>query len=376
VEDRAKPKGLQTYEQAQQARKEQAGQGGTAVPEAKGLPTATEPAAEQGNSTPEVKYLPTGREDADEQKKTASTGETGSNSRLSDADLQSYLTVGTREHVRNTKAEQLRNGQSPILTTVWQIRDFIKSAIEGKNRDTIKGYGKVGSRMAADIANKATFDVGDITGYYLELDSNHLDHLSDHINDDGDPRNIPLTEEQVLNLAEYIDSYDDVLDVVRKKDGSVKVHLGKRINGHTVIVEMLSKGRSSFHPVTAWQNSTEHYIKKYGKNKTQVDTSQPSAAANGESGYKPASSDPTVPHPEQGVKEAYARQGGDGADEAAGQAHVCAGREGRWFERNGNKKEPEVHTSDSGLPFFLQPLYWPDFTRLSAGGWVSAGMAH
>lgn len=293
-----KPKGLQTYEQAQQARKEQAGQGSAAVPEAKGLPT--------------------GREAAEGQKKTASTGEAGSNSRLSDADLQSYLTVGTREHVRNTKAEQLRNGQSPILTTVWQIRDFIKSAIEGKNRDTIKGYGKVGSRMAADIANKATFDVGDITGYYLELDSNHLDHLSDHINDDGDPRNIPLTEEQVLNLAEYIDSYDDVLDVVRKKDGSVKVHLGKRINGHTVIVEMLSKGRSSLHPVTAWQNSTEHYIKKYGKNKTQVDTSQPSAAANGESGYKPASSDPTVPHPEQGVKEEYARQGTENADPRAG----------------------------------------------------------
>ena len=63
----------------------------------------------------------------------------------------------------------------------------------------------------------------------------------------------------------YIDTYDDVLDVVMRKDGQTRIYLGKRINGHSVIVVLASKGRKSVQPVTAWQNTTEHYLKKYGK---------------------------------------------------------------------------------------------------------------
>ena len=63
--------------------------------------------------------------------------------------------------------------------------------------------------------------------------------------------------------------------------------LGKRLNGHAVIVEQISRGRKSIRPVTAWQNTTEHYLKKYGNNKTQpIDASQLQKGAK--RGYKPA----------------------------------------------------------------------------------------
>ena len=62
------------------------------------------------------------------------------------------------------------------------------------------------------------------------------------------------------------------VDVVTRKDGQTRIYLGKQINGHSVIVVLSSKGRKSVQPVTAWQNTTEHYLKKYGK--MQIDTSQ------------------------------------------------------------------------------------------------------
>ena len=218
----------------------------------------------------------------------------GNNTRLNESDLQPYIKVGDREHVRNLKNTQLQRGQSPILTTIGQIKAFIRSAMTGNIRDTIKAYGKVGSNFANDV--KAVDGNIDISDYYLELDSNRLAHLSDHIHDDGDVRNIPLTQEQVENLTDYIDSYDDILNVVRRKDGSVRIVLGKKINGHAVIVELVSKGRKSVQPVTAWQNTTEYYQNKYGQNnKTQtINTSHPQEGKI--SGYKPsASSEGTQP---------------------------------------------------------------------------------
>lgn len=134
-----------------------------------------------------------------------------------------------------------------------------------------------------------------ISDYYLELDGNRLEHLSDHIEEDEDVRNIPLTEEQVLLIPEYIDNYDDVLRVVKRKDGSKRIYLGKKINGHSVIIVLASKERNSVQPVTAWQNTTEHYMKVYGNKKTRVDAPRTQAKnAQEESGYKPASSNGTV----------------------------------------------------------------------------------
>ena len=212
-----------------------------------------------------------------------------SNAHLTEEDLQAYLHVGEREHVRNAKKAQVNRGDSPILTTVEQIKNFIRSSFKGNTKDTIKGYGRVGTRFAEDVA-AATDGAIDISGYYLELDSNQIAHMGKHVGEDADVRNIPLTEEQLDHLTEYIDTYDDIVAVNRYKDGGLRVTLGKKINGHSIIIEAVSKGRHALHPVTAFQISTEKYERDYKTRaadrsstshvyeNTQVDISRPAAA--------------------------------------------------------------------------------------------------
>ena len=202
--------------------------------------------------------LPTLAEDGAE-----SAGErTEASIRLTENDLADYLRTGIREHVRNQKTDLVNRGDSPILTKPAEIAAFIRDSVFGRIRDTIKGYGRVNNRLTEAVGN-ATDGRVNIQDYYLELDSNTLAHLSDHINTDKDSRNLPLTEEQVEHLPEYIDNYDDLIDVIQRKDGSVRLVLGKKINGHTIIIETVSKGRKALHPVTAYQIDTEKYNRDY-----------------------------------------------------------------------------------------------------------------
>lgn len=239
-------------------------------------------------------------QNADAQKNTAPTGT--ENVRISDADLQDYLAVGERQHVRNAKEAQMNSGGSPILTTISQIRSFIRSAMYGEQPNTIKAYGKVGSKMAQDIST-ASDGKTNVSGYYLELDSNRIRHMKDHVDTDSDGRNIPLTSEQAEQLTDYIDNYDNVLDVLTRKDGSTKVYLSKATDdGHVVVVELVSKGRQSLQPVTAWQNTNEAFESIWGKKR--ADSASQTGQESGSRGYQPAltetSSRPELPQTKSG----------------------------------------------------------------------------
>ena len=75
-------------------------------------------------------------------------------------------------------------------------------------------------------------------------------------------------------------------------DGSVRLMLGKKINGHSIILETVSKGRMSLHPVTAYQIDSSDYLKYYktraidrsstsrSENTDTVDISRPAIALN------------------------------------------------------------------------------------------------
>lgn len=239
-------------------------------------------------------------QNADAQKNTAPNGT--ENVRISDADLQDYLAVGERQHVRNAKEAQMNSGGSPILTTISQIRSFIRSAMYGEQPNTIKAYGKVGSKMAQDIST-ASDGKTNVSGYYLELDSNRIRHMKDHVDTDSDGRNIPLTSEQAEQLTDYIDNYDNVLDVLTRKDGSTKVYLSKATDdGHVVVVELVSKGRQSLQPVTAWQNTNEAFESIWGKKR--ADSASQTGQESGSRGYQPAltetSSRPELPQTKSG----------------------------------------------------------------------------
>ncbi len=236
-------------------------------------------------------YKPWLDEASQQQNNTAPQG--AENTMLNDADLQEYLSVGERQHVRNAKDAQLRNGESPILTTIGQIRKFIRSAMYGEQRDTIKAYGKVGGKLAQDILN-ASDGKTDVSGYYLELDGNRLRHMKDHIDTDTDGRNIPLSAEQAELLTEYINEYDSVLRVLKRKDGSTRVYLSKKTSdGHVVIVELVSKGRQSLQPVTAWQNTNEAFESIWGKER--ADSASQAGQKSGSNGYQSALTETTSP---------------------------------------------------------------------------------
>lgn len=220
------------------------------------------------------------------------------NTALSEEDREEYMQVGNRQHVRDLKNNMLRRGDSPVLYTKSEIKAFIQESLNGENPNTIKAYGRVGTRMADDIAAKANSPI-DVAGYYLELDSNRIEHMKDHVDDDSDRRNIPLSLKQIQELPQYIDTYDEVLDVLTRKDGSTRVYLGKESeNGNIVILELVSKGRQSMQPVTAWQNTKENYQLIWGQKKKAANTSRASQS-NAESGYK-ATIDNTIP---QSTKE-------------------------------------------------------------------------
>lgn len=197
--------------------------------------------------------------------------------RLTDEDLDDYMQVGERLHVRDTKQRIMDNGDSPILTKPEEIVAFIRDAFRRNIQKIVKGYGRVNNRLASAVKTATNGELN-IDDYYLELDADKIAHISDHVIQDKDTRNIPLTEKQLEQLPQYIDTYDDLINVIRRKDGSIRLMLGKKINGHSIILETVSKGRKSLHPVTAYQIDSADYMKYY---KTRaIDRSSTSRPAN------------------------------------------------------------------------------------------------
>lgn len=178
--------------------------------------------------------------------------------RLSQDDLNEYVKTGNRKHTRDVKRRMTEAGDSPILTTEDAVGDFISEAIDGKREKVIKAYGKVNDRLS-EIASKVTSGRLDLSGAYLELSADDLNHMSKHVDKELDERGVPLTRDELKKLPEYIDSFDDLIEVDYRKDGRAKMLLGKAINGHAIIVETISNERHSIHPKTAFKIPTSRY---------------------------------------------------------------------------------------------------------------------
>ncbi len=210
------------------------------------------------------------------------------NQPLTTGDLPTYLKTGIREHVRNQKHKIIAKGESVFLYLDAEIKQFISDSLDGKERNSIKAYARVGRRFADELL---TVSDEDVEGYYLELDGNRIEHINDHIESNSDNRNIPLSDKEALEITEYIDTYTEILDCVKRKDGSKRIYLSKeKSDGVVVIVELLSKGRGSIQPVTAWKNTTDAFDLIWGQKKKATNTSLVAKQAT-HSGYKVALKD-------------------------------------------------------------------------------------
>ncbi|MCI6399251.1 MAG: hypothetical protein MR825_09500 [Lawsonibacter sp.] len=207
--------------------------------------------------------------------KTASTGETGDNTRLTETDIQAYLNTGKTGHTRNKKARLLESGKSPILTTAKAVKDFILSAIGGKSNGEVRGYGKVGTRFADAV--RGVDSTVDIDGYYLELDADSLRHAYLQHSDAKQAGDISLSKQDFFNIPDYVDNFDYILAVENYR-GKQKIRLAKKINGYSVILETVSGERNSLQVLNMIGMSTEKFMDKY-KNQIRGAGSQGGASA-------------------------------------------------------------------------------------------------
>ena len=183
---------------------------------------------------------------------------------LSDSDLTEYLNTGLKRSTRDKKSRMLENGDYPILRSKDEVRQFVQEIIDGKE-NTIKAFGKVNDRLANAISEASQGKI-DIAGRYLELDANNLKHALKEHSTPKQKGDLALTVEDVVNLPEYIHNFDDILQVRPGKNATV-FQLGKKINGHSIITEIVSNDRNSVTVKNAWVVSTNKYLNVYEKNR-------------------------------------------------------------------------------------------------------------
>lgn len=183
---------------------------------------------------------------------------------LTQQDAAEYLKTGKRLHVRNQKTEMLGLGDNPILSDQQKVDEFVNRSIAGQTTGTTKVYGKVGPQMAEDIRRASNGRI-DVDGDYLELNSDWLKHMKTGHGVETDPEQISLTDDQIRKIPQYIANYDDILQTAVRPDGSKRITFGKKINGHSIIVNVVSSDRSSLTPITAYVLDTDKYNRLYGK---------------------------------------------------------------------------------------------------------------
>ena len=195
---------------------------------------------------------------------------------LTDNEAEKYMNVGNK-HVQNKKFDIIQQGEKVILTSKKETDDFIDRSLSGENFHQIKAFSKVTDRMVADIKNVGNLDVSD---YYLELNSSDILHTVKHLEEETRKNQIPLSVDDIRNLPEYIVNYDDVLEVNIKRDGRKTVIFGKKINGHSIIITVVSSGRKSLALKTAFVLDTKKYNELYGKQKEDVSHREATATNN------------------------------------------------------------------------------------------------
>lgn len=228
---------------------------------------------------------------------------------LTQVDLNEYMRTGRRQSTRNEKARMLERGESPILTSKAEIAGFVSNSIEGNTKQTIKAYGKVGNRLANEVASVSNGAI-DISGKYLELGSDDLRHsFSEHQTpkENGD---IPLSKKHYENITDYIDDFDDIIYAIKLPNNSIKIQLGKKINGYSIITEVVSNERNSVRVKNMWGVSTQKYLNRYKNrsksNGNRATAQQPLSVSQFPSANNTSASTPIIPNSSQNSNRVFA----------------------------------------------------------------------
>lgn len=182
----------------------------------------------------------------------AAKNTTSGNRRLRTADIETYNNTGSKKALHK-KAKSSDN----VLTSDEEIDNFIHKSISTDNKE-IKAYGVVGDSFADDVS-KATGGNVDISGRYLELPSDRVRHSKKYHTEPKEKGDLPLTETDYKKIPDYIDNYDDIIEVVNTNNG-VRIKVAKKVNGYTIITEMVSDSRHSVKFQNMWKVETTKYL--------------------------------------------------------------------------------------------------------------------
>ena len=188
------------------------------------------------------------------------------NVRLTTDDVDSYNSSGNEKVMR-------KKAKSPdgVLRNDDEIKSYIEKSLASDNKE-IKTYAKVGDGFVNDIKAVTDGDV-DISGKYMEIPSDKLRHSQTQHAEAKQLGDLPLTKDDFYKLPDYIDDYDDIVEVVPTKNGT-RIKLAKKVNGHTIITEMVSEGRNSVKFENMWKVDTQKYLKDKEKSLRYQGSSQ------------------------------------------------------------------------------------------------------
>lgn len=177
----------------------------------------------------------------------------GNNRRLTIKDVEPYNQSGGNKIVHKKQKTPTEN----ILTNGRQVTAYIEKSLNGQNKE-IKAYAETGKRFINDILEKTNGQV-DLTGKYVELPSDKIRHAKIQHAKAKEVGDLPLRNQDFINIPDYMDEYDDIIEVVNTKQG-VRIKVGKEINGYSVITEMVSEGRNSVKFNNMWRVETKKYL--------------------------------------------------------------------------------------------------------------------
>ena len=190
-------------------------------------------------------------------------------------DIEKYLSTAAKNKTKRKTIKAWQAGEKVILKSDKDIEEFIVDSVNHVGNKKQAVYGQVSDKLVKAVAEEdPNMNIKD---YYLELNPSYLEHAyNDHsIEDSKYPDNIPLTMEDMINLPNHIEQFTDILEVVNKEKEKKKIIIGTRVNGYTIIVNLVSDGRNAVRPLTIYKMNTESYLKRYGnkikKKKVDVD---------------------------------------------------------------------------------------------------------
>lgn len=264
----------------------------------------------------------------------------GANPRMTEELEKRWLRTGKREGTRNQKAERISAGENLVLRTAEDIHSFIRDALQRKTTQTPRVYGAVGSDMAADIA-AASGGKESVEGWFLEMPPSDLQHSFDQHLKAKEKGNIDLSAQDWLNIPDYIDSYDDIF-YVPFKNGNRQLHIGKKINGYAVIIELISNERGALHFKNMWGLDTTTYESRYKTTQSTSGTGgvQAQSANATKTIPAPGSIEATIPQNSPLVKETPAQQGNPVAD-------VLLGKEPQPGQKRSQTESNTIHARDN-----------------------------